>query len=165
MELTVGVADPGETAALRDFFRWLRNEEEPPGEARLSSVPVPGTMSGGLDVIDLVLTHSTGMAGLALAFAGWRRARRNRAVFTVTRASDGLSVTVEDGSEETVRRLLQALVPEPTVAPATEPQPDHRTAPPSGASVAGTSDPGTAVPGTSVPGTSRPGDGATPEVR
>ncbi|MEU4269978.1 hypothetical protein [Streptomyces sp. NPDC026092] len=150
MELTVGVADPDETAALRDFYRWLRNEEEPPGEARLGAVPVPGAMSGGLDVIDLVLTHSTGLASLALAFAGWRRARRSRAAFTVTRASDGLSVTVEDGSEEAVRKLLQALAEQPTAAPAIEPPSDHGADPASPAH---------------APRTSRPEDEASPEAR
>ncbi|MEV7611844.1 hypothetical protein [Streptomyces sp. NPDC089799] len=117
MELTVGVADPEETAALRDFFRWLRNEDEPPGEIALSSAPVPGSMSGGLDVINVVLTHAVGLANLALVYAGWRRARRSRAVLTFTRASDGLSVTVEDGSEESVQRLLRALSPEPAAVP------------------------------------------------
>ncbi|MGW2014299.1 effector-associated constant component EACC1 [Streptomyces sp. NPDC001927] len=162
MELTVGVADPDETAALRDFFRWLRNEEEPPGEVRLGAVPVPGAMSGGLDVIDLVLTHSTGLASLALAFAGWRRARRSPAAFTVTRASDGLSVTVEEGSEEAVRRLLQALAQEPSAEPATEPAAAPATEPVTEPPSDHGADP---APNPHAPRTPRPEDGATPEAR
>ncbi|MER5935363.1 hypothetical protein [Streptomyces sp. NPDC002054] len=126
MQLTIGVTVPEESADLRDFFRWLRNEEEPPGEIRLVSEPVPGAMSGGLDIIDIVLTHTVGMANLALAYAGWRRARRSRAALTFTRASDGLSVTVEEGSEDTVRQLLQALSAEPPCGPPDGATPEAR---------------------------------------
>ncbi|MFK0259310.1 hypothetical protein [Streptomyces sp. NPDC090445] len=130
MELIIGVADPEESAAVRDFFRWLRSEDEPPGELRLAARRAPGSMSGGLDVINVVLTQSVALGNLALAYAGWRRARRSRAAVTFTRASDGLSVTVEDGSEETVQRLVQALTPDPvSVPPPAAPLPDGHGVP------------------------------------
>ncbi|MER8048033.1 hypothetical protein [Streptomyces sp. NPDC094032] len=125
MRVIVGVVDPEEAAALRDFFRWLHDEDEPPGEVALKGTPVPGTMSGGLEYIDIALTHAVALGNLALAYAGWRRARRSRAAVTFTRESDGLSVTVEDGSEETVRRIVRALDPAP--APVAPPAPDGPT--------------------------------------
>ncbi|MEV7420887.1 hypothetical protein [Streptomyces sp. NPDC089919] len=121
MELVIGVVDPEESAAVRDFYRWLCQEDEPPGRFELTSRPVPGSMGGGLDVINLALTHAVAVGNLALAYAGWRRARRSRAVLTVTRPSDGLTVTVEDGSPETVQRLLSALTAEPPAVPAPTP--------------------------------------------
>ncbi|MET9953994.1 hypothetical protein ABZ135_20910 [Streptomyces sp. NPDC006339] len=108
IRLSIGVADPEDSPDLRDFHRWLGDEEEPPGRIRLAPDPVPGTMSGGLDVIDVVLTHAVGLANLTLAYATWRRARRSRAALTFTRASDGLTVTVREGSEEAVQQILRA---------------------------------------------------------
>ncbi|WP_051874280.1 effector-associated constant component EACC1 [Streptomyces exfoliatus] len=106
--LSIGVADPEDSTDLRDFYRWLGDEEEAPGTIRLASEPVAGSMSGGLDVIDVVLTHAVGLANLTVAYATWRKARRSRAALTFTRASDGLTVTVEEGSEEAVQQLLRA---------------------------------------------------------
>ncbi|MFG2292470.1 hypothetical protein [Streptomyces sp. NPDC048603] len=109
MLVTIGVADPEEADVLRDFYRWLQQEEVPPGEVRLVGERTPGAMGGGLEVVNVALTHSLSLANLALVYAGWRRARRPRGALTFTRASDGLSVTVEEGSEEAVRVTLQAL--------------------------------------------------------
>lgn len=135
MRVAIGATAPEDSADLRDFYRWLGNEEEAPGAMRLASQPVPGGMSGGLDVIDIVLTHSVGVANLALAYAGWRRARRSRAALTFTRASDGLTVTVDEGSEAAVRQLVQALTAEPEPAPQPEPEsePEPESSAPRGA--------------------------------
>lgn len=130
MLLTIEVSDPEEGPALRDLFRWLRDDEDLPGEVSLAALPVPGTMSGGLDVVNVVLTHSFGAANLALAYVGWRAARRSRAVLTFTRPSDGLTVTVDGGSDEAVRRLVDALSAPPTLPPPAEPLPAPPAAPP-----------------------------------
>ncbi|MEU9605573.1 hypothetical protein [Streptomyces sp. NPDC048057] len=121
MLLTIEVSDPDEGPALRDLFRWLRDDEDVPGEVSLAAAPVPGAMSSGLDVINVVLTHAVGAANLALAYVGWRTARRSRAVLTFTRPSDGLTVTVDGGSDETVRALVDALTVPPEEAPAPDP--------------------------------------------
>ncbi|MGH8922405.1 MAG: effector-associated constant component EACC1 [Actinomycetes bacterium] len=107
--MTIEVSDADEAAELRDLYRWLRADEDVPDEVRLSAEPAPGAMGAGLEVINVVLTHTMGVANLALAYAGWRRARRGRAVFTFTRARDGVRVTVENGSDEAVRGLIAAL--------------------------------------------------------
>ncbi|KRV48324.1 hypothetical protein AQ490_25250 [Wenjunlia vitaminophila] len=108
MLLRISVLDADDTDALRDFFRWLRQDDDAPTDVRLVTESSPGAM-GALDVINVTLTHGVGLANFALVYAGWRRARRSRAVLTFTRASDGLSVTVEDGSEQAVRLLVDAL--------------------------------------------------------
>ncbi|MFJ7209607.1 hypothetical protein ACIQWR_39505 [Streptomyces sp. NPDC098789] len=118
--MTIGVADADEAAELRDLYRWLRADEDGPDEVRLSAEPAPGAM-GGLEVINVVVTHAMGVANLALAYAGWRSARRSRAALTFTRAGDGISVTVENGSDEAVRGLIAALSEtHPNEAPAHE---------------------------------------------
>jgi hypothetical protein len=94
---------------LRDLYLWLQAEEDGPEQIRLESRPAGAT--GAPEVIDLVLTHSVAVANLAMAYATWHRARPSRptAGFTFTRVSDGLSVTVADGSDDSVRLLLAAL--------------------------------------------------------
>ncbi|MFD7029227.1 hypothetical protein ACFWAR_14455 [Streptomyces sp. NPDC059917] len=146
MRLTIGVSDADEAAELRDLYRWLRADEDVSDAVGLASEPVAGAMGGGLEVINVVLTHTMGVANLALAYAGWRRARRGRAVFTITRASDGVAVTVEDGSDEVVRGLIATL----SETPSHEAAPSHGTPPavapaPDGASGGGAS--GWAAPG------------------
>ncbi|MEU5976857.1 hypothetical protein [Streptomyces sp. NPDC047315] len=146
MLLTIEVSDPEEGPALRDLFRWLRDDEDLPGEVSLAAVPVPGAMSGGLDVVNVVLTHSLGAANLALAYVGWRAARRSRAVLTFTRPSDGLTVTVDGGSDEAVRRLVDVLSAPPTLPPT--PPAEPLPAPPA------PSDPPAPRPDGSTPGAS-----------
>jgi membrane-associated two-gene conflict system component 1 (EACC1) len=125
VRLEIRVVDEDETPELRDFYRWLRDDEAGPDQIRLETRTgtVTGAM-GGLEVIDLVLTQSVAVANLAMVYATWRRSRGRRpsAGFTFTRLSDGLSVTVEDGSDESVRRLLAVL--------ATPPGPETGNGPP-----------------------------------
>lgn len=114
MRLEIRAVDEDEAAELRDFFRWLRDDEAGPEQIRLESRAAGGAM-GATEVIDLVLTHSVAVANLAMVYGTWRRSRGRRpsAGFTFTRPSDGLSVTVEDGSDESVRRLLAVLATPP----------------------------------------------------
>ncbi|AWZ04040.1 MULTISPECIES: hypothetical protein [unclassified Streptomyces] len=123
MQLTIGVSDTDEAAELRDLFRWLRADEDGPDEVWLSGEPPTGSMGGGLEVVNVVLTHTMAVANFALAYATWRRARRGRAALTFTRASDGVSVTLENGSDEAVRALIAALSEPPAAAPLGAPDP------------------------------------------
>lgn len=125
-----GAGDGG--AALRELYRWLRDDEDGPDEVRLATLPADddaeltesdGAM-GPLEVIDVVLTQTVAVANLAVVYAGWRRSRRPRPTggFTFTRPSDGLTVTVEGGSEEAVRELLAVLAAPPApISPAPTP--------------------------------------------
>jgi hypothetical protein len=122
VRLRIAAAGEDASAALRELCDWLRADEDGPGDVRLSTRAggVAGAM-GPAEVIDLVLTHGESIANLAVVYAGWRMSRVHRppaAGFTFTRESDGLSVTVEGGSEEDVRRLLTVLAEAPAVAPA-----------------------------------------------
>ncbi|WP_329133404.1 hypothetical protein OG552_15830 [Streptomyces sp. NBC_01476] len=114
---------------IADFHRWLRQDEDGPEEMRLVSRTSGGSM-GAVAVIDLVLTHAVALTNLGMLYANWRRARNSSggARFTFTRPSDGLSVAVDDGSEESVRRLMAFLsAPEP--APDAAPGPTAGAAP------------------------------------
>jgi hypothetical protein len=113
------------SAVLQDFFRWLREDEDGPDGVRLRRDPAadPGVMGAG-EVIQIVLAQSTALASLAMQYVSWRRSRTDAhggAGFTFTRASDGLSVTVERGSDDDVRRLMSALAPPPVLPEPREP--------------------------------------------
>ena len=117
LRVEIYVADEHGGDELRDFFRWLTEDEDGPEQARL------GTRAGGgpdgamglQDVIDLVLTQGTAIANLAMVYANWRDSRGDRPMpgLTFTRASDGLAVTVSGGSEEAVRQVLTVLAQAP----------------------------------------------------
>jgi Effector Associated Constant Component 1 len=111
----------GDGDELRDFFRWLTEDEDGPEQVRLrvlAGSPADGAM-GPQEIIDLVLTHGVALANLALMYVNWRGARGARPTsgLTFTRASDGLSVTVSGGSEEAVRQVLALLAQVPPVGP------------------------------------------------
>jgi membrane-associated two-gene conflict system component 1 (EACC1) len=122
MQVEIRAADEDGAGALRDFFRWLRDDEEGPDDVALThdATGHPGAM-GALEVVQVVLAQSTALAGLAMQYASWRRSRsgtRGGAAFTFTRPSDGVTVTVEGGTDDDVRRALAVLAAPPATPPA-----------------------------------------------
>ncbi|MBM9508953.1 effector-associated constant component EACC1 [Actinacidiphila acididurans] len=114
MRLQIRAVDQDGARELRELYHWLRAEEDAPEEIRLVRGDPPLGPAVGSEVIDLVLTHSVAVANLTMAYASWHRARPRRAAgFTFTRMSDGRSVTVPDGSDDSVRLLLAALAAPP----------------------------------------------------
>lgn len=123
MRVEIRATNDDEVPALHDFFRWLRDDQDGPESVRLENAATgrPGAM-GALEVIQVVLAESTTIASLAMQYVSWRRSRAGGgrgAGFTFTRASDGLSVTVENGTDDEVRRVLAVLaaLPEPPPEP------------------------------------------------
>lgn len=108
MRLQIRMSD-GDGSELKDLYRWLRDDEDGPDEVRLDNDPTPGGM-GGLEFVDVIVTQAVAVGNLALAYASWRGARcRSAARFTFTRPSDGVTITVDNASQETVRRLAEVL--------------------------------------------------------
>jgi hypothetical protein len=85
-------ADGGDrTVAL---LGWLRRD---PGVTRHATVTgrasADPTAMSALDVIDVVLTHTTGLGTLALALLAWRHSRPSPGPITLTRP-DGQTLTI-----------------------------------------------------------------------
>ncbi|MFE2498494.1 hypothetical protein ACFXKX_35460 [Streptomyces scopuliridis] len=92
------------------LYRWLTQDPEVSRHATISLVPEEsraGDMGGALDVINAVVTHGIALGNLALAVATWRASRPAAPVVRLER--DGVTVTVEDGSPDTVSRIVDAL--------------------------------------------------------
>ncbi|MEU9385867.1 hypothetical protein AB0D38_35095 [Streptomyces sp. NPDC048279] len=120
-------ADGGQDA-VRDLYRWLREDPDARRAATPALVPAPdaptpppGTAMGAVEIIELVLGQGFSALNLALAYAAWR-GQRPAAPLIVIQLGDGRSVTVQDGSAETVRRIVAALE-EPAARPR-DPDPD-----------------------------------------
>jgi hypothetical protein len=91
MHVSIETAGDGEAAAL---YGWLRRDRD---LARCADVVGGGradpTSMSALEVIDVVLTHVTGIATLALSVFAWWQSRPRSAPVTIIRP-DGRRLTV-----------------------------------------------------------------------
>ncbi|QKZ23936.1 effector-associated constant component EACC1 [Streptomyces chartreusis] len=109
MQIRISVPADESGVTVRDLYRWLRLDDDVRRHGEVQLVPaehVSGTM-GAIEVIDLVLGQAIAALNLALAYAAWRSARPEAPPVTVS--VDGVSVTVRDGSEESVQRIVSVL--------------------------------------------------------
>ncbi|MFI5591143.1 hypothetical protein ACIA5G_39250 [Amycolatopsis sp. NPDC051758] len=83
MELSISTAE--DQLALESFHRWLRDDVDIARAAAISRVSTPddGHM-GAVEVICMTLSTSTGLANLAIAYANWRKARKDPPTLTFT---------------------------------------------------------------------------------
>ncbi|MFE0191052.1 hypothetical protein [Streptomyces sp. NPDC058989] len=106
-------------ASLTSLYRWLAQDPDVADQAEISLAPGrpgAGEMGGAFEVINAVLTHGIALGSLAVACATWRSSRPTAPAVRIER--DGVTVTVEDGSPEAVRRIVDALG-EPLAEPRT----------------------------------------------
>lgn len=99
-----------EREALLSLYQWLYKHDalERTTEVSLSEAPPEeGAMGGAWDVVNIVLTHATALANLALALATWRRTHPSAPPLNAQ--ANGTAVTVHTDDPEAVRRLLEAL--------------------------------------------------------
>jgi hypothetical protein len=68
-------------------------------------------MGGAVEVINVVLSNSIAVGSLLVAVASWRRSRPRPPSTRIE--GHGISITIEDASPETVRRVVQALTDRP----------------------------------------------------
>jgi hypothetical protein len=110
------IIDGDEATATASLFAWLRRDQALTQHARVthSTRDRAGAM-GALEVIDVTLTHATGIATLWLAFSAWRHSRRSapHARFEV----GGVEILAKDDAPETLAALERAV--HSTLPPAT----------------------------------------------
>lgn len=115
VRLVIRPAGADDGRALDSLFRWLSRDTELARHAHLSSAAAcrgPGEMGGALDVVNAVFADAGAAAGigsLLVAYRAWRSTRTQAPAFTIER--DGVTVTISQGSEEEVGRVLQLLLP------------------------------------------------------
>jgi hypothetical protein len=110
LRVLIESADVAETDEL---FTWLRHDEE------LDAQVSPGTSNkahmGGLEVIDVILTHAVAIAGLGVSLASFLHSRRKPQSIVLTHP-DGRKLTIDRPSETTADEIATFLAdrPEPT---------------------------------------------------
>ena len=110
MQVRISIPEDESGLAVIDLHRWLRQDDDIRRHAEVQLVPAEhpsGAMGDALDVINLVLGQGIAALNLALSYAAWRTARP--AAPPVTVSVDGVSVTVQDGSEESVQCIVNML--------------------------------------------------------
>ncbi|GAA2347532.1 effector-associated constant component EACC1 [Streptomyces violaceusniger] len=127
--MRIDVAVSGGEAELRSLHDWLRRD---PGARRgvrvelVQAEPSPGQMGVLTDVLQLVTDNAWSAASFALALSTWRQTRPHGPRITVRRGD--LTVDIDSGGDEELRRLIDALerpaAPEPEREP--EPEPDRQ---------------------------------------
>ncbi|MFH8570345.1 hypothetical protein [Streptomyces sp. NPDC017993] len=98
------------TTSLTSLYRWLVQDPDVAEQADVSlgsEQAGAGEMGGTLEVINAVVANGIALGSLAIACATWRAARPTAPAVRIER--DGVTVTVEDASPETVRRIVDAL--------------------------------------------------------
>jgi hypothetical protein len=75
----------GDTHELEDFYHWLRGDVD---VVRAGTVTTTGLADAGrmgaFETVSMVLSNTTGLASLAIAYSSWRRARKSPLAFTFT---------------------------------------------------------------------------------
>lgn len=87
VEITISAA--GDEHALEQFYDWLSEDVDIARSAtvELTAAHDSGRM-GAFEAISMVLSNATGLAGLAIAYANWRRARKDAPKLTFTTESE-----------------------------------------------------------------------------
>ncbi|WP_327419623.1 effector-associated constant component EACC1 [Streptomyces sp. NBC_01233] len=112
MRVQVSIESGDSGIAVTDLYRWLRQDDQLRRDAEVRLLP-PSQTNGSMnavEIIELVIGQAVAMANFAVAYAAWRQGRRATAPVTITVGE--LSVTVTDGSEEAIRRIVDLLQPE-----------------------------------------------------
>jgi hypothetical protein len=96
------------------LYRWLALDPQVRRETTVSIAPAPpgaGDMGGAIDVINVILSNSIAVGSLLVAVSSWRESRPRPPTIRIER--DGVSVTIQDASPETVRNVVEALTDRP----------------------------------------------------
>ncbi|WP_432586951.1 hypothetical protein ABVG11_14775 [Streptomyces sp. HD1123-B1] len=113
----------GDERELRSLYDWLRRDPATRRGARVElvqPVPAPGHMGAVAEVLQLITDNAWSAASFALALSTWRQTRPQARRIVVRRGD--LSVSIENGDEEELRRLITALE-RPDAGPEPEPEP------------------------------------------
>ncbi|WP_413115528.1 effector-associated constant component EACC1 [Streptomyces sp. CY1] len=122
--MRIDVAVDGGEAELRSLLDWLRRDPAARRGAHVELVqaePSPGQMGVLTDVLQLVTENAWSAASFALALSTWRQTRPHARRITVRRGD--LTVDLDGGDDEELRRLIDAL--ESPAAPDPDRDPDR----------------------------------------
>ena len=106
-------ADGGQTAT--SLYRWLSRDSRVTACAEVSlqsGGARPGEMGSVEDLITAVFADAGAMAGvgsLLVAYRAWRDTRTRPPAITIEK--DGVTVEVNEGSEQQIRQVLSAFFP------------------------------------------------------
>ncbi|WP_436771180.1 effector-associated constant component EACC1 [Yinghuangia sp. YIM S09857] len=112
MHVTITLDGADARDDVRHLYRWLRDADQLRYDARVELTSSQDTlgeslMGPTLDVIDIVLASGFSAASLAATLAMWRSSRPRAGSATLTVGAT--TVTVQDGSPETIRAIVDAL--------------------------------------------------------
>ncbi|MCE4942935.1 hypothetical protein LVX13_07295 [Streptomyces albulus] len=115
MELQITVDTQGDDTAAHDLYYWLRQDRELRRHAQVE-LALPAAPSGRMNAGETInMFVSNGLAAASLLVnivVAWRTARPS-SPGPVVFGRDGMTVTVHDTSEETLRRVAALLASAP----------------------------------------------------
>ena len=115
VELRITPVESGHDQELVSLYRWLSRDAAVGRYGRVSLGTVsrrPGEMGGAFDVINAVFADASalaGIGGLLLSYRTWRDTRSQAPRVRIEK--DGVTIVVENGSEEEVQRIVRTLLP------------------------------------------------------
>ncbi|MFI1798748.1 hypothetical protein ACH427_15550 [Streptomyces sp. NPDC020379] len=119
MRIRIDATTDEERGAVADLYEWLRQDPEVRRGATVERVRPfrSGGAMGTVEIINVILGQGFTALNLALSYASWRTARPTAPPIVINVA--GRSIVAQDSSDETVRRLVEALE---RAADATDPE-------------------------------------------
>ncbi|MFF5082089.1 hypothetical protein ACFY36_34000 [Actinoplanes sp. NPDC000266] len=94
-----------DVAEIDDLYAWLTADRELAAEVVGRGSP---KYMGGLEVLDLVLTHAVAISSLAMSVVGFVNNRRKPERLTITRP-DGAKLEIEGATESTAAEIEEFL--------------------------------------------------------
>ncbi|WUH19552.1 hypothetical protein OG370_19130 [Streptomyces sp. NBC_00448] len=114
MEIQITVDAQGDDAAALDLYYWLRRDRELRRHVEVELArPSEGSgrMSAG-EIINMLVSDGIAAAGLLVNIVGAWQSARPSPPGAVTFERDGMTVTVHDGSDDSLRRVVGLLAPD-----------------------------------------------------
>jgi len=115
MRLVISPVEADGDQALASLYRWLSRDAAVAACGQLSFQSVsqqPGEMGSVLDVITAVFSDAGAAAGvgsLLVAYRSWRDTRTRSPALTIEK--DGVTLMVNEGSEQEIRQVLSVMFP------------------------------------------------------
>ena len=114
MEIHITVDAQGDDAVAHDLYYWLRQDRElrRHAEAELARASEASDRMNAGEIINMFVSNGIAAASLLVNIVVAWRAARPSPPGAVTIERDGMTVTVHDGSDETLRRVVELLASE-----------------------------------------------------
>ncbi|TDT97634.1 hypothetical protein EDD99_5791 [Streptomyces sp. 846.5] len=119
MQVLVRVLGEDAAADTAALHRWLAADPGMRSEAEFSLAAgsrEPGSMDGGLDLVNVVISNSIAAASLVVGVVATWRSSRSRPP-EVHLEANGVTVRIRGADDETVRRLAGELLGPPAAVP------------------------------------------------